>query len=148
MDRGSKVSEDGCNGDRNALQQVYCSRRHLTAQARVQPLANACDVGKGFLRVGLLRPSAARIIPLMLHTIILFTYNRRYIITATNTARCRIMTTAGISLPDRRVTEAPDEMCDSEHHSLYMSAIIQEASITSRRVRKFNNLPVTTHDMT
>jgi hypothetical protein len=85
MDRGSKVSEDGCNGDRNALQQVCCSRRHLTAQARVQPLANACDLGKGFLRAGLFRSSAARIIPPTLHTRILFTYNRRYIITATNT---------------------------------------------------------------
>jgi len=58
------------------------------------------------------------------------------------------MTTAGNSLPARGVTEVTDEMCDSAHHSLYMSAILQEASITSRRVRKFNNLPVTTHDMT
>jgi hypothetical protein len=41
MDRGSKVSEDGRNGDNNALRQVCCSRRsvsrrHLTTQAWVR----------------------------------------------------------------------------------------------------------------
>ena len=41
MDRGSKASEDGCNGDRNASRQVYYSCRHLKAHARVQLLANA-----------------------------------------------------------------------------------------------------------
>jgi len=62
MDRGSKVSEGGCNGDRNALQQACRSRRHLTAQARVQPPANASVTSKrassGQAYSGLLLPGS------------------------------------------------------------------------------------------